>query len=154
MPEPTLYLFDGYNLLHAGDFDDVRELDDELASFVALKGARGVVVFDGVGEERDVGPLSVRFAPTRTRCSSGSRPSTATASGSASSPRMPPCAARRARRCAKVSSRTFLRDLERPCARRRQAVALRDRLDPRRGRGSSGCAAAERRESRTREHLF
>ncbi len=26
-------------------------------------GARGVVVFDGVGEERDVGPLAVRFAP-------------------------------------------------------------------------------------------
>jgi len=49
--EPTLYLFDGYNLLHAGDYRGVEQLIDELASFVALQGARGVVVFDGAGEE-------------------------------------------------------------------------------------------------------
>ena len=63
MAEPTLYLFDGYNLLHAGPFEDPRELVDRLASFVALHGARGVVVFDGVGEERTHGPLEVRYAP-------------------------------------------------------------------------------------------
>jgi len=63
VPDPTFYLFDGYNLLHAGGHADVRELVDELASFVAMSGARGVVVFDGVGEELDVGPLSVRYAP-------------------------------------------------------------------------------------------
>lgn len=62
MAEPTLYLFDGYNLLHAGAFADARELTDALASFVALRGARGVVVFDGAGEERELGPLSVRYA--------------------------------------------------------------------------------------------
>ena len=62
MAEPTLYLFDGYNVLHAGEFSDPRELIDQLASFVALKGARGVVVFDGVGEERTHGPLEVRYA--------------------------------------------------------------------------------------------
>jgi predicted RNA-binding protein with PIN domain len=61
-PEPTLYLFDGFNLLHAGEFADVRELTDQLASFVAVRGARGVVVFDGVGEDRDLGPLQVRYA--------------------------------------------------------------------------------------------
>jgi predicted RNA-binding protein with PIN domain len=61
--DPTLYLFDGYNVLHAGEYRDSRELVDQLASFVALKGARGVVVFDGVGEERVHGPLEVRFAP-------------------------------------------------------------------------------------------
>jgi predicted RNA-binding protein with PIN domain len=61
--EPTLYLFDGYNVLHAGDFADTRELVDLLASFVAVKGARGVVVFDGVGEDRTYGPLEVRYAP-------------------------------------------------------------------------------------------
>jgi predicted RNA-binding protein with PIN domain len=60
--EPTLYLFDGYNLLHAGPFDDPRELVDRLASFVALHGARGVVVFDGHGEERTRGPVEVRYA--------------------------------------------------------------------------------------------
>jgi predicted RNA-binding protein with PIN domain len=63
LAEPTLYLFDGYNLLHAGPFEDPRELVDRLASFVALQGARGVVVFDGVGEEATHGPLEVRYAP-------------------------------------------------------------------------------------------
>ena len=46
MAEPTLYLFDGYNLLHAGQFPDRDDLVDTLASFVAGRGARGVVVFD------------------------------------------------------------------------------------------------------------
>jgi predicted RNA-binding protein with PIN domain len=61
MAEPTLYLFDGYNLLHAGSFRDRDDLVDTLASFVAGQGARGVVVFDGVGEERAIGTLQVRF---------------------------------------------------------------------------------------------
>jgi predicted RNA-binding protein with PIN domain len=60
--DPTLYLFDGYNLLHAGQFEDVRELMDQLASFVAMRGARGVVVFDGVGQDQELGPLQVRYA--------------------------------------------------------------------------------------------
>jgi predicted RNA-binding protein with PIN domain len=63
LPEVTLYLFDGSNLFHAGAFSHRDELVDVLASFVALHGARGVVVFDGAGEDRDVGALSVRFAP-------------------------------------------------------------------------------------------
>jgi predicted RNA-binding protein with PIN domain len=61
--DPTLYLFDGYNVLHAGSFRDAAELVDRLADFVALHGARGIVVFDGVGEERSVGRLEVRYAP-------------------------------------------------------------------------------------------
>jgi predicted RNA-binding protein with PIN domain len=61
--EPSLYLFDGYNLLHAGGFADARELVDRLADFVALRGARGVVVFDGVGADTELGPLAVRYAP-------------------------------------------------------------------------------------------
>jgi predicted RNA-binding protein with PIN domain len=60
--EPTLYLFDGYNLLHAGEFADPRELRDRLASFVAMKGARGVLVFDGTGTDEQHGPLEVRWA--------------------------------------------------------------------------------------------
>jgi predicted RNA-binding protein with PIN domain len=63
MAEPTLYLFDGHNLLHAGEFSTHAELIDALASFVAIRGVRGVVVFDGSGEERAIGPLSVRYAP-------------------------------------------------------------------------------------------
>lgn len=63
MAEATLYLFDGYNLLRASEFEDARELVDRLASFVAMRGARGVVVFDGAGDEQMLGPLEVRFAP-------------------------------------------------------------------------------------------
>jgi predicted RNA-binding protein with PIN domain/DNA gyrase inhibitor GyrI len=62
MAEPTLYLFDGHNLFHAGTFDDLRQLRDELASFVALKGARGFLVFDGSGKDESYGPLEVRYA--------------------------------------------------------------------------------------------
>jgi predicted RNA-binding protein with PIN domain len=59
--DPTLYLFDGHNLLHAGGFADPRELRDMLASWVATQGARGVLVFDGVGQDETRGPLDVRF---------------------------------------------------------------------------------------------
>jgi predicted RNA-binding protein with PIN domain len=62
LPEPTLYLFDGFNLLNAGGFEDTRDLTDKLASFVAERGARGVLVFDGSGEDLRYGPLEVRFA--------------------------------------------------------------------------------------------
>jgi predicted RNA-binding protein with PIN domain len=58
----VLYLFDGYNILHASDLADRRELVDTLASYVAVRGARGVVVFDGVGEDAVYGALEVRFA--------------------------------------------------------------------------------------------
>lgn len=63
MPDPTLYLFDGYNVLHASGLGDRRQLVDMLASFVALKGVRGVVVFDGTGADERFGGLEVRFAP-------------------------------------------------------------------------------------------
>ena len=63
MPDPTLYLFDGYNVLHAAGVEDRRELVDLLASFVAVSGARGVVVFDGVGVDERHGSLEVRYAP-------------------------------------------------------------------------------------------
>jgi predicted RNA-binding protein with PIN domain len=59
-----LYLFDGYNLLNAGDFRSREELVDLLAGWVALSGGRGVVVFDGAGEDTRHGPLEVRFALT------------------------------------------------------------------------------------------
>jgi predicted RNA-binding protein with PIN domain len=62
MAEPTLYLFDGFNLLHAGGFGSPDELRDLLASWVAGKGARGVLVFDGHGPDESHGPLEVRWA--------------------------------------------------------------------------------------------
>jgi predicted RNA-binding protein with PIN domain len=60
--DPTLYLFDGHNLFHAGGYKDLPALRDELASFVALKGARGYLVFDGAGADEAYGPLEVRYA--------------------------------------------------------------------------------------------
>ena len=63
MRDPTLYLFDGFNLLHSSTFGTVRELTDMLAGFVAMQGARGIVVFDGHGEDATLGALQVRWAP-------------------------------------------------------------------------------------------
>ena len=63
MADPTLYLFDGHNLLHTGGYADQRELTDTLASFVAVRGARGFLVWDGTGTDAELGPLSVRHAP-------------------------------------------------------------------------------------------
>jgi len=60
--EPSFYLFDGYNLLHAGGYE-VAELVNRLADFVASKGAEGIVVFDGVGDDAAIGLLRVRYAP-------------------------------------------------------------------------------------------
>ncbi|HUZ15633.1 MAG TPA: hypothetical protein VMU72_05590 [Gaiellaceae bacterium] len=62
MAEPTLYLFDGFNVLHAGGFGSPEELRDLLASWVAAQGARGILVFDGEGIDEEFGPLSVRWA--------------------------------------------------------------------------------------------
>ena len=62
MADPPLYLFDGHNLFHAGGYKDLPALRDELASFVALKGARGYLVFDGAGADESYGPLEVRYA--------------------------------------------------------------------------------------------
>jgi predicted RNA-binding protein with PIN domain len=63
VPDPTLYLFDGYNLLRAAELEERQELVDSLASFVAIRGARGVIVFDGVGPDERYGALEVVFAP-------------------------------------------------------------------------------------------
>ena len=72
----TLYIVDGYNVLHALFRGVGKEelfarrdwLADRLADFAALKGARAVLVFDGHGPESTTsvpvkgGPLEVRFA--------------------------------------------------------------------------------------------
>lgn len=129
MSDPTLYLFDGSNLFHAGSYQDRDELVDALASFVALRGARGVVVFDGVGAERMVGPLSVRYAPHADdlleRLSAENRDreavlvvtSDAAVRGTAG------------QSVQKAGSRAFLSDLEAPSHNEASASRVRDRLD-------------------------
>ena len=153
MPEPTLYLFDGYNLLHAGDFADARELVDLLASFVALHGARGVVVFDGVGEERDASARS-RCASrrTRTRCSSGSPPSTASAERSVLVSSDAAVRGTAGQEVGKLSSQTFLRELDAPSAQRAAAVARSRTGSTRRRAPASSASAAASKLLNDRDH--
>ena len=64
MAEPTLYLFDGYNLLHAGDYrgvDAARSTSWRVSS--RCKGRAASSSSTASGEEVTRGPLEVRFAP-------------------------------------------------------------------------------------------
>jgi predicted RNA-binding protein with PIN domain len=129
MPDASLYLFDGYNLLHAGSYADARELADVLASFVAGKGARGVVVFDGVGTDVELGPLSVRFAPhadtllERLAAEHRDRERVLLVSSDAA------VTGTAGIKVAHLTSQTFLRDLELPAAPPRPPGGLGDKLD-------------------------
>ena len=129
MAEPTLYLFDGYNVLHAGSFADVRELVDLLASFVAVKGARGVVVFDGVGEDAVRGPLEVRYAPHADalleRLAAEHRGNEQVCLVSSDSA----VRGTSGQEVAKLSSATFLRDLEPSVHQEERPHRLGERLD-------------------------
>ena len=73
MPEPTLYLFDGYNLLHAAASPTRASSSTCSPASSRTQGARGVVVFDGVGEDASVGPLEVRYAPARRHAARAAR---------------------------------------------------------------------------------
>jgi predicted RNA-binding protein with PIN domain len=129
VPDPTLYLFDGYNLLHAGGFEDVRELRDALASFVALKGARGVLVFDGSGPDERYGPLEVRYAPHADtlleRLAAEHRGSERVCLVSSDAA----VRGTSGQEVVKISSRTFVGDLERPQHAERERSSLADRVD-------------------------
>jgi predicted RNA-binding protein with PIN domain len=129
VPDATLFLFDGYNLLHAGDYTDVRELVDRLASFVAQQGARGVVVFDGHGEDLERGPLSVRYAPhadtllERLAAEHRSREEVCLVSSDLAVRGTSGVEVR------KLSSKTFLRDLGETQHRESAPLRLSERLD-------------------------
>ena len=128
--EPTLYLFDGHNLLHADRRRDLRELVDELASFVAVKGARGYLVFDGAGEDREVGPLSVRYVPDadtlleRLAAEHRHRERVCLVSSDAA------VRGTSGQEVAKVASSAFLEELAPSAHVEEEASRLRDRLDP------------------------
>lgn len=129
MSEPTLYLFDGYNLLHAGSFEDARALRDRLASFVAMQGARGVLVFDGVGADETHGPLEVRYAPNADalleRLAAEYRLSERVCLVSSDAA----VRGTSGQEVRKLSSRGFLRDLEEPRLPAQPPRGLADRLD-------------------------
>jgi predicted RNA-binding protein with PIN domain len=129
MPDPTLYLFDGFNLLHAGAYSGVEQLVDQLASFVALQGARGVVVFDGVGQDVTRGPLEVRYAPhadtliERLAAEHRDRDAVCLVSSDLT------IRETSGRDVRKLSSKTFLRDLTEAHHEERPRGDLSDRLD-------------------------
>ena len=131
MAESNLYLFDGFNLLHAGPYDDVRELVDALASFVAMKGARGVVVFDGAGQDAVRGPLEVRYAPdadTLLEKLAANYRSTDPVFLVTSDTTVANAAGLEV---AKISSRTFFRDFEPPRTQEAAPQGLAGKLDER-----------------------
>jgi predicted RNA-binding protein with PIN domain len=127
--EPTLYLFDGFNLLHAGGFDSTSELRDLLAGWVATKGARGVLVFDGHGDDERHGPLEVRFAPDADalieRLAAEHRQGEQVAVVSSDEAVRGTSGAE----VRKLSSRMFLSELARPAHADRTRGDMRDRLD-------------------------
>ena len=130
MAEPSLYLFDGFNLLHAGGFDSPEELRDLLASWVAARGVRGVLVFDGHGAEEQHGPLEVRWAEDadtlleRLAAEHRRREQVAIVSSDTALRGTTGVEVR------KLSSQSFLAELARPTHADRTRGDLRDRLDP------------------------
>jgi predicted RNA-binding protein with PIN domain len=130
MAEPTLYLFDGFNLLHAGGFGSPDELRDLLASWVAAQGARGVLVFDGQGTTERRGPLEVRWAKDadtlleRLAAEHRSREQVAIVSSDAEIRGTAGVEVR------KLTSQTFLAELSPPSQPPAVRGDMRDRLDP------------------------
>jgi predicted RNA-binding protein with PIN domain len=130
VPKSVLYLFDGFNLLHAGDYADTRELRDSLASFVALNGARGVLVFDGAGADETHGPLEIRYAENadtlleRLAAENRERNHVILVSSDLA------VRGTSGQEVQKLSSRTFLGDLEAVEHSEDRPQRIRDRLDP------------------------
>ncbi len=127
--DPTLYLFDGHNLLHAGGFTDLRRLRDTLASWVATRGAKGVLVFDGSGRDETHGSLEVRFAEHADsvieRLASENRDRERVCVVSTDST----LRATAGRMVKTVSSQTFLADVEPASHSEEKRAELADRLD-------------------------
>ena len=132
---PTLYLFDGYNLLHAGGYADVRASSSTGSRASSRRqGARGIVVFDGTGEDLERGPLVVRYAPDadtlleRLAAEHRGREQVCLVSSDS------PSAARRASRCAS--------------SRRRPSCATSARPSTRNAAPHAALGAAGRRDAR------
>src|SRR5438067_9186751 len=130
MAEPTLYLFDGFNVLHAGGFGSPEELRDLLASWVAAQGARGILVFDGEGMDEQLGPLAVRWAKDadtlleRLAAENRGREQVAIVSSDSDVRSTMGIDVR------KLASQTFLAELSRPRQPEAMRGDLRDKLDP------------------------
>ena len=129
MAEPTLYLFDGFNLLHAGGFASPEQLRDLLASWVSAQGVRGVLVFDGHGADEQLGALEVRWAADADALLerlAAERRATEQVAVVSSDATLRGTAGVEVR---KLSSRSFLAELARPQGSSFGRGDLRDRLD-------------------------
>jgi predicted RNA-binding protein with PIN domain len=130
MSDSSLYLFDGFNLLHAGGFTSPEELRDVLASWVAAQGTRGVLVFDGEGTNERHGPLEVRWAKDadalleRLAAEHRSGGDVAIVSSDAAVRSTAGIEVR------KIASQTFLAEFSPPSQPPTARGDLRDRLDP------------------------
>ena len=127
--DPTLYLFDGYNLLHAGGYDAPRELVDQLASFVAEAGARGIVVFDGHGAESAIGRLEVRYAEDADTLLERLAAEHRDREEVQLSPPTRPCGAPRAPRCGRSRRRTSCASSAQAGRRSSRRTAVSERID-------------------------
>jgi predicted RNA-binding protein with PIN domain len=128
--EPTLYLFDGFNLLHAGGFASPEQLRDVLASWVGAQGVRGVLVFDGHGADEQLGALEVRWAAdadTLLERLAAERRAIEQVAVVSSDATLRGTAGAEVR---KLSSQSFLGELTRPQGSWGGRGDLRDRLDP------------------------
>jgi predicted RNA-binding protein with PIN domain len=120
----------GESGLDAAGLEERYELIDSLASFVAVRGARGVVVFDGVGPDEQFGPLEVRFAPhadavlERLAAEHRDRERVCLVSSDAA------VRGTSGQEVAKISSREFASTLESVEHSEDSASRVRDRLDP------------------------
>jgi predicted RNA-binding protein with PIN domain len=129
MAEPSLYLFDGFNLLHAGGFASPEQLRDLLASWVAAQGVRGVLVFDGHGTDERRGALEVRWVEhadallERLAAENRRREQVAVVSSDTAVLGTSGIEVR------KLASQTFLAELARPSHAAGARGDLRDRLD-------------------------
>ena len=143
MADATLYLFDGYNLLHAGRSATAASSSTRSRASSRRSGARGVVVFDGAGEDAELGPLSVRFAPDadtlleRLAAEHRDRERVLLVSSDVA------VLGTAGRQVAQLSSQTFFRDLEPPAQPGRPPGGLaRQARSRRRGHGSIASAGA------------
>jgi predicted RNA-binding protein with PIN domain len=128
--EPSVYLFDGFNLLHAGGFGSPEELRDLLASWVGARGVRGVLVFDGRGADERLGSLEVRWVEhadallERLAAELREREQVAVVSSDSAVRATAGVQVRR------LSAQSFLGELVRPTSSALRRGDLRDRLDP------------------------
>ena len=129
MADPTLYLFDGYNLLHAGAVRRPARARRHARELRRQQGARGVVVFDGVGEDASSAALGALAARRRHAARAARRGAPRTRAGAARLLGRRRARHRRPRGARSSPRRLPPRPRARPAAAEPPGRGSRDRLD-------------------------